>query len=417
MKKIKIDFSNLKPGPSLSYVFLTLITSLLIVVLLISLPLTESLTSSVSYNLTNKNNSYWEKEYTLVLDTSSVLDTNKNSYIQQTRDVLYRRLNKGGVEESSVIYEEDSDGQDILKINVKTSKDEAFVDNLVENRYYVQIVTRKDDVDFDDESNPYAYLFATNYDATDFTGSSFRHVLVTKLKNSSGEYSYFAVFKTYLLTNSKFQKFLTNYEGKYIGVNIDGYVTPYYVGTSDTKVFAISVYGGESQSQLIDILYNSGEIPLAFEATAGTVNYIQGSSFNYIYLSIGLITATAVMYACLLYVLKENKKTTTLALFSTILSISGWISYLKISSTPIDLWMLAIECIFIAVLVYVLANNRDSQILITVSLALISFMLIFYGLGYMRIFGTQMIFVLLISQFSIAFGKWYLDNIKNTLRR
>jgi hypothetical protein len=419
MKKLSIKkprFNKFQPGSLISYVLATFFTSLIIVTVLIALPLTEEVSSNIYYNLINKNESYWEREYILKLDTEDLSDEKKDKYIEDTRDILYRRLNKAGVEEAS-IYVETLDGKDILRITVKTSLDETLVSNLIENRYFVRVVTRKDDVDFDDEENPYAYLFAENYDNTEFTGSFFRHVLITQLKNSSGEYSYFAVFKTYIWTNSKFQEFLSKHEGEYIGVSIDGYVTPYYVDTSNPKVFAITVYGGESQSELIDILYNSGEIPLSFTVEEGEISHIDDTSFNYLNLSAGLLTATIVIYASLYFFLKEDRKVITLSLFSTLLTISIWISYLKLSSTPVDLWMLSVECIFSAVLIYVLTNNKESQISIAVSLALNFLIFMLLGLGYMRIYGTQMILVLLISLFSIAFSKWYLNKMRIVLTR
>ena len=197
MRKIKINFGNLKLGSSLLYLAMILISSLIIVIGLISLPLTEKIKEDISYNLITKDNLYWEKEYTLELDTSDVAEIDKKKYIEKTKDILYRRLNKAGLEEVS-IYEENSKENNILKVYVKTSENESFVDNLVENRFFVTVVTRKDNVDFDSEDNQYAYLFGENYNATEFTGSSFRNVFITILKNSSVEYSYFAVLNTWI---------------------------------------------------------------------------------------------------------------------------------------------------------------------------------------------------------------------------
>jgi len=75
MKKVKIKFDNLQIGPLLSYLFLILVSSLLIVIGLISLPLTEQIKEEISYNLTTKDDLYWSKEYILELDTSQTLDT------------------------------------------------------------------------------------------------------------------------------------------------------------------------------------------------------------------------------------------------------------------------------------------------------------------------------------------------------
>lgn len=416
MKKIKINFGNLKLGSTLLYLCMILISSLIIVVGLISLPLTEKIKEDISYNLITKESSYWRKIYTLELDTSDAAETDKRKYIEETKDILYRRLNKAGLEEVS-IYEENTDDSNVLKVDVKTSEDESFVDNLIENRYFVTVVTRKDDVDFDSEDNQYAYLFAENYDSTEFTGSSFRNILITKLKNSSGEYSYFAVFKPWITKEKAFQNFLKQYEEEYIGVSIDGFVTPYYVPTSDPKTFAVSLSGEAAQAELIDILYNSGEIPLSF--TTGDTEYVEipSSSFNYIYLSAAILGSVILSYAILLFVIKENSKTISLSLFSTLMTFAGWITYLKVTSTPVDTWLLALECILAAILIYVLTHNRESQVPITVSLAFSFFILMLFGIGYMKIFGKEMLLVLILCQFNIVFGKWYLNNMKKVMTK
>ena len=414
MKKIKINFGNLKLGSSFLYLAMILISSLVIVIGLISLPLTEKIKEDISYNLITKDNLYWEKEYTLELDTSDVAEIDKKKYIEKTKDILYRRLNKAGLEEVS-IYEENSKENNILKVYVKTSENESFVDNLVENRFFVTVVTRKDNVDFDSEDNQYAYLFGENYNATEFTGSSFRNVFITKLKNSSGEYSYFAVFKTLITKEKAFQSFLNEHEEEYIGVSIDGFVTPYYVPANDPKTFAISISGEESQAELIDILYNSGEIPLSF--TTSDTKYIDTTvpSFNYIQLSISILGSIVLVYIILLFVIKEDSKKISQSLFSTLLTFAGWITYLKLTSTPVDTWLLAMECILSAILIYILVHNKESQVPIVASLAASFFILMLLGIGYIKIFGKDMLLVLILCQFNIVFGKWYLDNMKKVI--
>jgi len=414
MKKVKISFDNLKLGPIFSYLFLVLISSLLIVICLISLPLTEQFQDKVSYNLITKENMYWSKEYTLELETSQVPEIDRDGYIEKTRDILFRRLNRAGVEEVSVT-KEISEEKDVLKVTVKSSKNAALVDNLVQNRFKVNVVTRKEDVDFDNEEDPYAYLLGENYNKTDFDGSTFRNVLITELRNSSGEYSFFAIFKPNITKKKAFDEFLDGKEGETIGVDTDGFVTPYYVPDTNPKTFAIPVTGGESQSTLLSLLYNSGEIPLSYTATETRDLEIENDSLNYIQLSIAILVAIVIVHLTLLFVVKEDSKNISRSLLSTMITISTWIAYLKISSTPIDTWLLALECILSVILIYVLIHNKESQIAITTSMVISFFIMMILGIGYMRIFGKEMILLLLISQFSIAFGKWYLDNMRKNL--
>jgi len=210
---------------------------------------------------------------------------------------------------------------------------------------------------------------------------------------------------------------LKNHEEETIGLEIDGFVTPYYVPTSNPKTFAISVSGGKSQSKMLDLLYNSGEIPLPFSTTETKNIDIETSNLDYIKLSIALLTSIILLYLVLLFILKEDPQITSNSLFATLVTISGWISYLKISSTPVDTWLLALECILAVILIYVLIHNKESQISITTSLVISFFILMILGIGYMKIFGREMLLVLILCQFSIAFTKWYITNIKKTLTK
>ena len=414
MKKVKISFKNLNTGSIFLYLFLILISSLLIVAGLISLPLTENFREDISYDLVTKDPLYWGKEYILELDTTTVLDSEKEEMIDNTRDILFKRLNSSGIEEVSV-YGEQRDDKDIVRVVVKTSKDESLVDNLVQNRFFVTVVTRKEDVDFEDEENQYAYLLGENYNKTEFTGESFRNVLITKLKNSSGEYSYFAVFKPWMTKEKGFQEFLAQHENETIGVDIDGFVTPYYVPATNPKTFAIPITGGDSQAELIDKLYNSGEIPLSYTTTETNSLEVNNFSLNYIELSIALLSAVILVHLILIYVLKEDTKDISQSLFSVLLTISLWIAYLKIFAIPVDIWLLAIETVLITLIIYLLTHNKESQVGITTSLLLSSFVLMTTGIGYMRIFGQEMIILVILCQACIAFSKWYIANMKKVL--
>ena len=416
MKKIKFKFDPLKLGPLLSYFFLIIVSSLLIVVGLISLPLTERFKEDIPYNLVTKTNMYWSKEYVLELDTAQTLDSDKDKYIEQTRDILYKRLNRAGIEEIS-IQKDTLDEKNILRVSVKTSKAEELVTNLIQNRFFVRVVTRKEDVNFEDPENQYAYLLGENYTPTEFTGSYFRNVLITQLKNSSGEYSYFAILKLGITREKAFQDFLKNNEGKTLGLEIDGFVTPYSVPTSNPKTFAIPVSGGEEQSVMLNILYNSGEVPIPFTTLETNNLPVEIQTINYIELSIAMLLGILIVYVIMIFVLKGDPTITPVSLFSTLIAISGWITYLKLSSTPIDTWLLAIECILAIIVVYVLIHNKESQIAIISSLLLSFFTLMILGTGYMKIFGQEMLLVLILCQFSIVFSNWYITNMKNTLAK
>ena len=60
-KKLNINLTEVS-----RYIFTVLISSVILAVVLISLPLTEKITSSATYDLVNKSTLYWSKEYTRV---------------------------------------------------------------------------------------------------------------------------------------------------------------------------------------------------------------------------------------------------------------------------------------------------------------------------------------------------------------
>ena len=164
MKKLK--FKKLKFNINwkifFNYILLIFLTSLILLNFLIALPLTESIAEIRAFDL-NIVDDYWSKEYILNLDTED------NSQIRETKNILFRRLNNYGVEEAS-IYEEGSQ----LRVVVKTSKNQTYVDELVRNPYQYKLVTRKEEVDFESEENTLAPYLAENYNETEFDASIFR---------------------------------------------------------------------------------------------------------------------------------------------------------------------------------------------------------------------------------------------------
>ena len=185
--KIKFKF-NVKPF--LNYLIVVLFTAFGIATMLVALPLTEKISERTSFNLITKDPYYWSAEYNLKLVNT---DSKK---LEEARNILSTRLRKFGVERAKIYNEgKDDEGNTFLKVIVTTSKDRDLVKELISNRFDVLIMTRKEDVDFLSEEDPYAYLFADNYNPTDWDRSDFRNVYITELKTSGNEYANFAIFK------------------------------------------------------------------------------------------------------------------------------------------------------------------------------------------------------------------------------
>lgn len=379
-----------------------LISSVFVATILIALPLTEKYLNNTPYNLNTKDSSYWSKEYTLTIDSKEEKD------IQKTRDVLFRRLKNFGLEQMSVIQKGEN-----LVVTITTSKDKDLTEQLIKNRFAVEIVTRKDDVNYEDPENPYAYLLATNYNTTDWTGEDFRNIYITKLKNSSGTESYFAIFKLWPTKSIEFNKFLTQHEGQTVGVSTDGFVSPVQVPTGTSKLFAAPVSTEDPQGiKVIDLLYNSGHIPANISIASEKDMSPNIPQTNYIMVSVLIFAGLLISYAYLFISKNALREVLIKSLLATLLTISIYLTVLKLLQIPVDTFLLPIEAILAMVLIRVISENKDSVVYIDIILFVVLSILTFLGFGYISIVARNMILLLAISKITLVLSGWYINKVK-----
>ncbi|MDY0097119.1 MAG: hypothetical protein RBS01_02100 [Candidatus Dojkabacteria bacterium] len=408
--KIKLKKINL--SSFFKYILSVLISSLILALVLISLPLTERVTSSATYDLVNKKDYYWSKEYKLELDTSQSIRI--DSDIEEVKSILHRRLRKIGVEESSLNLSKQGD-TNFLVLTVQTSKDIDVVESLIKTPFLVNIVTRKADIDFENPEDVIAPYLLENYDPTPFTRTSFRNVYITQLKNSNNEYSYFALFKTWPWGN-EWKTFLQENAGQTVGVALDEFVTPVQIPT-DQSLFAVPVSSTEEKyAQAVSILYNSGQMPISYTVVDEKELDVDIAEIDYIKLTEGILIAVVLIYLYLLIINKTSRDTLLISGISTVLTVSTWIAYLKISETPTDIFILALEVITIVAMIRLIAENLESKMIVTVLLALISSISILMGSGYIKIFAYDLLILIILSNISLYISKYYLDNVKKSLK-
>lgn len=398
LPKLKLRL-NIKP--LLNYILIIIVTSLFLATLFIALPLTEQYFSKVNYNLTLKNGTYWSKEYVISAEDTSIQS------LEKINNILYKRLKGFGVEEVSSSITDSK-----IHMTITTSKDEALTKELLANRFAAQIVTRKSDVNFENSGDQYAYIYATNYDATEWDRSDFRNVYITKLKTNNGEQSYFAIFKLWPNKIEAFNTFLEKYNTQYIGVNLDGFVTPYLVDTTQ-QVFAIPISTEDSQQiKVMSLLYNSGLIETDCTIESETEISVDNPAIDYIGIAIAIAASIIIMYTYLVISKNIDKHRAMKSLIATVLSASLYISFLKIFNVPVDLNYLAIEMILLVVTISVLSENKDSHFYIELFLLILLVSTIFLASGALSPLAQNVLLLTALSKICLIISEWYLNKIK-----
>lgn len=399
-KKIKIDW-----GQFINYVSLIVLSSAILLSLLIALPLTEKLTNVVAFDL-NVANEYWSKEY--ILD----LESEEGSDIRKTKNVLFKRLNDYNVEEVSI-----TNRNDILKVVVKTTQPQTYVDELVRNPYRYSIVTRKDDIDFEDEENQLAPYLAENYNNTEFDSKTFRSIHVTQLPDSSGEDSYFGIAKIWAHKSSQFRSFLEEYQGEYVGVNIDGFVTPIFITEESNTVFAVPLNSDESGAEAIDILYNSGTIPTTYEVTSQNLIDVEKRKIDYIEVTITLFVSIIAIYLYTYFTGIYDKRMVLRTLFATLFALSLYLTFLKITMIPVHIFLLIIDAVLIIMISNLIQQNPESRNGILITGLILSLLFNFLGIGYIKILGNNLLTITAVSYLAVLMSNLYINKVSEYFKK
>jgi hypothetical protein len=400
MKKLKfkkIKF-NINWKNFFNYILLILLTSLILLNFLIALPLTESIAEIRAFDL-NVVNDYWSKEYVLELDSEN------SAEIRKTKNILFRRLNNYGVEEVSV-YQENSQ----LRVVVKTSKDQTYVDELVRNPYQYSLVTRKEEVDFEREENTLAPYLVENYNETEFDASAFRNIYITELPNSSGDKSYFGIAKPWANRSGQLKDFLSEYMEQYIGVDIDGFVTPIYVNDPSQLAIVITAENEEGV-EAINLLYNSGNIPVGYELTSQNELDVKKFDVNYIEITVAVFVSILAIYIYRYFTKIQSKKETIKTMFVTLLSLAMFLSVLKIINSPVHIFILLIDAVVIILFSNILYQNPESRYPLLISAFLIGLVFKYLGIGYLRIWGSDLLMISIVSFISILLVNLFINKL------
>ncbi len=404
-KKIKINWKRVSWSKFFSYIFLILLSSIILLNFLIALPLTETLTDVVTFDL-NIANDFWSKEYTLELGDAN------NADIQKTKNILFKRLNDYNIEEVS-IYKKDTQ----LRIIIKTTQSQTYVDELIRSPYQYSIVTRKEDVNFEDEEEPLVPYLAENYNETQFSAKTFRTIYINELPNSSGEDSYFGIAKPWPTKSKDFNAFLKKHEGEYVGVNIDGFVTPVYI-PENSSLFAIPISTADQEgTRAINILYNSGNIPTSYELVEQNEIDVQNFNIDYIEITIAIFVSIILIYAYAFFTKIYSKDLIISSCFSTLLSLATFLTFLKISEKPIHVFMLIIYAILLITTTNTIQQNKESKLYVLIALSILGAIFHFLGIGYLKLLGQYVLIVSVISSLSVIVGDFYINKVSTYFKK
>ncbi len=393
---------------------LIIVGALFITTILIALPLTEKVSDKVSFNLNTKDKQYWSKEYILSIGT-----TDKRE-LQKVKQIIFKRLRNFGVERVTIFNEAVSESDSELKVIINSTKDQALVHQLVSRQYAFTIVTRKEDVNFDDPENPYAIIMKDNYEDTEWNYEDFRTVYIpkNKLRTDSGDYQYFAIFKPWPNKQNDLTKFLTEHKGELMGVDIDSFVQPFRVqeiqeGSMAQETITMGINEDtEEGAKATSLLFNSGHIKHSLTPKEEKLIDSDIISLDYVKVSIALTISLLTAYIYMAIFKYSSKRQLLQAFFTTVLTLSMYLAYLKLTFIPVDTFLLAIQFIIMMIFVKAVSDNQDSELFLTVTSILVFIFIALLGSGFMPLFAQGMIALIALSKVSSLLTGWYIDNVK-----
>ncbi len=388
-----------------SYIIVILISALLLSTLFFALPKTENLVpfDEKRFDLNKKEDKYWKEEFILGVEDGGI---NKQN-IEKTKDVLYQRLRKIRVEEIQIT----SKGNEI-KVLVQTTKDPDFVRRLLSSTGKVQLMIPKSELEEIAQEDQIQLYMQENYEKTEWDNTKFRNILIKDLRTDMNEKTYFGIFKPKFGERNNFKNFLREYEGKELGILVDGFVRPIRIEPHLIELFAIALAQDDSEAFTQDLLLNTGTIPTNFSLVESSPIETSIYEINHVQVALALIAG---LFSLLFFLYRreteEKEKVLQLA-FSSLLLFSISLTILKVWQIPVDLFLLIPTGILLITFMKTMytcpSENRSILLLAT---AISAFMVIF-GTGYILILGRFILFGILLSFITEILTKIYFKHIK-----
>ena len=413
-----------------SYIIVILISALLISTLFFALPKTEVLVpfDEERFDLNVKSDDYWKKEIILELNILPKHRTFLDDKVDKSRNILYKRLQKAGVEEIQVVSykptqeeiesqiqpeEEESFLKEYIKVIVQTTIDENVVNQLITSTGEIKIMEPKEILDdLPDEEQLQLYM-VENYEETKWDRSQFRNILIRDLMAGEGGRSYFGIFKPGLGNRREFNRFLREREGEMIGVLMDSFVIPMQVEPEMSNIFAVGLGPDEKEAKTQNIILNTGVIPASRISILSAENKETDIyEIDHIQVTLAILISIGSVIFFLYQREKEEKEKILQFAFSLLLIFSISLTILKIWKIPIDLFLLIPTGILGTIFLKTMYTCTTESRMILITSVIVATLMVIFGTGYIPIMGSFMLFVILLSFITEILTKVYFKHIK-----
>ncbi len=415
-----------------SYLSIILISALLLASLFFALPGTENLVplEEQRFDLNKKDEDYWKKETILELSIEPKDRTLRNEKVDETKNIIYKRLQKIRVEEIQIVDYQPSDKvldekeqsledegdthlKEYIKIIVQTTKDPNLVNRLITSTGNIKIMDPKEELDDLEEEDQLQLYLKENYEETKWDRTEFRNILINDLVAGDGGRSYFGIFKPKLGNRGEFSSFLREREGQTIGVLMNTFVIPMQVTQEMTNLFAIGIGPERHEAEIQNIILNTGVIPVSQISIFSTED-IEPKIYeiNHIQITLAILISIISLIFFLYQRENEEKEKILQFAFSLILIFSLSLTILKIWQIPVDLFLLIPAGILGTVFVKTMYTCTKEAKMILIMSIIVSAIMLIWGTGYIPILGKYLLFVILLSFVSEILTKIYFNHIK-----
>jgi hypothetical protein len=347
----------------LNNIFVAILSAIFITSIIISAPMVEKVLPMISYNFNIEN---LEKRETYKL-TSTQTDI---SILQKDIDLIKTKLNALGYKNITVseIVEKTitSDSQEIeltntpvtskafeFSISVQSTYDLSYASRAIVDKSDFKIMLPKDGIDPSNQEDQLAGILPENYNETSFTKESFRNIEIKELKDSSGSYSFFIVPKAFPKNAMELNKFLTENNGKYVGINLGEYVMPKLLQGEQANSLFIFIAQDEKEANFYKVMLNSKRVESQI-TLAETVKEAPAVFEINAFYGFGLIILMGMIFTIFVYFLKGRSQKATVQYFLTyFLTISILSSIAKVMDLNVLIWTIPIAALIFGFVLYI----------------------------------------------------------------